>query len=56
MNQEIQILDLKFKPYISAAEIDTAVTKIAAEIDREYFDSHPIFVYSMVLLYLPVIC
>lgn len=44
MSKEIQILDLKFKPYISAEEIDKAISRISEEIDKEYINSHPIFI------------
>lgn len=41
----IQILDLHFQPYISAEEIDKAVSRMATDIDAQFSgsDSHPLF-------------
>lgn len=44
MSQEIQILDLKFKPYISAEEIDQTVLRLAEKIDEDYMGLHPLFI------------
>jgi len=44
MHSEIQILDLKFKPYISAAEIDNKVGNIAKRIDEDYLGKTPLFI------------
>lgn len=44
MSQEITILDLKFKPYINASEIDAAISKMAQTICADYGDSHPLFI------------
>lgn len=46
MAENIQILDLHFQPYISAEEIDSAVSRIAADIDSKYFESDnpPVFI------------
>lgn len=44
MSQEIQILDLKFKPYISAEEIDQTVLRLAEKIDEDYRGLHPLFI------------
>jgi len=44
MSSEIQILDLKFKPYLSADRINAVVGDIAARIDADYADRVPLFV------------
>lgn len=44
MSSEIQILDLKFKPYLSAERINAVVGEIAARIDADYADRVPLFV------------
>jgi len=40
----IQVHDKFFKPYITAAEIDTAIKKLAAELERDYAHSKPLFI------------
>ena len=44
MSGIIQILDLKFQPYISAAEIDKSVDEIAKRIDADYEGKNPLFI------------
>jgi len=44
MNSEIQILDLKFKPYLSAEMIDKKVGELASKIDLDYAGRHPLFI------------
>ena len=39
----IQVKDKQFKPFISAEEINTAICRIAAEINRDLADKNPIF-------------
>lgn len=39
----IQIHDRHFKPYITAAELDEAITRIAADIERDYAGKTPLF-------------
>jgi len=39
----VRIHDKPFKPYIRAGEIDAAVRRIAAEIDRDCADRRPLF-------------
>lgn len=40
----IQVLDKKFKPYISAAEINERIKLMAADISRDYEGKKPIFI------------
>ena len=40
----IQIKDLHFKPYISAAQINEAICRIAAEINRDLAGKNPLFI------------
>lgn len=40
----IQVIDKKFKPYISAAEISERIKLMAADINREYEGKKPIFI------------
>ncbi len=40
----IQVLDKKFKPYISAAEISERIKLMAADISRDYEGKKPIFI------------
>lgn len=40
----IQILDLKFRPYISAVKLDEKVSEIAIAIDRDYNGKSPLFI------------
>jgi len=40
----IQVHDKFFKPYITATEIDTAIKKLAAELERDYAHSKPLFI------------
>lgn len=39
----ITVLDLTFRPYISATEIDLAIQKMADKINSDYADKNPIF-------------
>jgi hypoxanthine phosphoribosyltransferase len=41
---KIQVHDKFFKPYITATEIDTAIKKLAAELERDYAHSKPLFI------------
>ena len=40
----IQVIDKKFKPYISAAEISNRIKDVAAEINKDYEGKKPIFI------------
>lgn len=40
----IQVLDKKFKPYITAEEISRQIQRLAAEINRDYAGQRPLFV------------
>ena len=40
----IKVHDKNFKPYITAAEIDTAIKKLATELERDYANSKPLFI------------
>jgi len=40
----IQVHDKIFKPYISAVEIETAIKKLAKELERDYANAHPLFI------------
>jgi hypoxanthine phosphoribosyltransferase len=40
----IQVIDKKFKPYISAAEISERIKLMAADITRDYEGKKPIFI------------
>lgn len=40
----IQILDLQFQPYISASQIDEAVSKMAAKMNEDFKDKNPLFI------------
>jgi len=40
----IRVHDKEFKPYISAEQIEIAVKKLAAEIDRDYKGKNPLFI------------
>lgn len=40
----IQVIDKKFKPYISAAEISERIKLMAADINRDYEGKKPIFI------------
>jgi hypoxanthine phosphoribosyltransferase len=40
----MKVNDKYFKPYLTAAEIDTAVKNIAAEINETYADKKPLFI------------
>jgi hypoxanthine phosphoribosyltransferase len=40
----IQVNDKKFKPYISAKEIDSRIKALAVELNRDYKDKRPIFI------------
>jgi hypoxanthine phosphoribosyltransferase len=44
MSTVIQILDLSFKPYISATQIEEANVKMAAKINVDYKDKNPLFI------------
>lgn len=39
----IQVKDKHFKPFISAEQINTAICRIAAEINRDLADKNPLF-------------
>lgn len=39
-----QVHDKQFKPYLSAAEIDKEVTRIAEELNKEYAGKNPLFI------------
>lgn len=39
----IKLHDLEFEPYISQEEIDTAINKVAQDLNRDYQDDNPIF-------------
>jgi hypoxanthine phosphoribosyltransferase len=39
-----QVRDKQFKPYISAEQIEEAVSRLAKQIDEEYKDKHPLFI------------
>jgi hypoxanthine phosphoribosyltransferase len=39
-----QVHDKTFRPYISASEIDAAVRKLAADLDRDYAGNQPLFI------------
>jgi len=41
---KIQVHDKFFKPYITATEIDAAIKKLAAELERDYAHSKPLFI------------
>ena len=40
----IQVIDKKFKPYISAVEINSRIKELATEINAAYKDKRPIFI------------
>lgn len=40
----ITVHDKSFEPYLSAAQIETEVKRIAAEINTEYVDKRPLFI------------
>jgi hypoxanthine phosphoribosyltransferase len=40
----IQVIDKKFKPYLSAAEISARVKSVAAQINKDYEGKKPIFI------------
>jgi hypoxanthine phosphoribosyltransferase len=40
----IQVKDKKFVPYLSVAEIDVQVKRIASEINRDYAGKNPLFI------------
>jgi hypoxanthine phosphoribosyltransferase len=40
----IQVIDKKFKPYLSAAEISTRIKSVAAQINKDYEGKKPIFI------------
>lgn len=40
----IQVLDKKFKPFITAAEIDVRIKEMAAQITKDYEGKNPIFI------------
>jgi hypoxanthine phosphoribosyltransferase len=43
MNKTIHLLDKTFRPYIQAAEIDRAVSRVAREINRDMAGERPLF-------------
>jgi len=44
VSETIQILDLSFKPYISAEHIEIAVSEMAKKIDADYAGKNPVFI------------
>jgi hypoxanthine phosphoribosyltransferase len=40
----IQVLDKKFRPFITAAEIDIRVKEMAAQITKDYEGKNPVFI------------
>lgn len=40
----IRIHDKEFEPYLSAAEIETKIKQIAAQIDKDYAGKRPLFI------------
>ena len=40
----IQVIDKKFKPYLSAAEISNRIKSVAAQINKDYEGKKPIFI------------
>lgn len=40
----IQVIDKKFKPYLSAAEINDRIKAVAAQINKDYQGKKPIFI------------
>jgi hypoxanthine phosphoribosyltransferase len=40
----IQVIDKKFKPYLSAAEISERIKAVASQINRDYKGKKPIFI------------
>ncbi len=40
----IKVHDKNFKPYITAAEINTAIKKLATELEKDYANSKPLFI------------
>ncbi len=40
----IQVIDKKFKPFITAAEIDARIKEMAAQISKDYEGKKPIFI------------
>ena len=40
----IQVIDKKFKPYLSAAEISSRIKAVAAQINKDYAGKKPIFI------------
>ncbi len=40
----IQVHDKKFKPFITAAEIDSRIKEMAEKISKDYQDKNPIFI------------
>lgn len=43
----IKLKDKNFKKYISAEEIDMAISKVAQQINEEYKDDIPIFIITL---------
>ena len=41
---DIQVHDKKFTPYLSADDIDRAVKRVAADLNRDYEGKHPLFI------------
>jgi len=40
----IQVRDKKFRPYITAAEIESRIKEMAVEISKDYSEKNPIFI------------
>lgn len=44
MSSQVKVHDKFFKPYIDAAEIQKQITRVAAEINRDYEGKRPLFI------------
>lgn len=44
MEQTIKVSDREFKPYLSEAQILAEVDRVAAQINRDFFDKNPLFI------------
>jgi len=41
---DIRVHDKTFKPYLTAAELEQGIKRVAAEINRDYAGKHPLFI------------
>jgi hypoxanthine phosphoribosyltransferase len=41
---DIRVHDKTFKPYLPAASLETAIKRVASEINRDYAGKHPLFI------------